>query len=318
MNYFEVKIFTTTEGLEPVSGILTIQGYDTFATEDSTLVDELLEKKLGYEWDFISDDVLDMKKKESVISLYMEDSENSMNAILRIKSAINDLKKSDAEGNYGRLAVESRLVSDDDWKDRWKEYFKPALITDTIVVKPSWESYEAREGEKIIEIDPGMAFGTGTHPTTKMCVKLLEKYIDSPKDSVLDLGCGSGILSIASVLCGSENVTGVDIDPEAVKASLENVGKNAMSDKIRILEGDITKGLGFTADIVAANLIADLVIMMGRDVSKHLSGKKIFISSGILTEQEEKVASALKEEGYNILEITEEGEWCAIAAAYAG
>ncbi len=318
MKYFEVKIFTTTEGLEPVSSLLMMQGHETFVTEDSMLVDDLLEKKLGYEWDFVADDVLAMKEKESVITLYMDDTSDSMNDISHIRSAIAELKSNDTEGTYGRLIVESRLVSDDDWKDRWKEYFKPAHITDTIVVKPSWEEYEARRGEQIIEIDPGMAFGTGTHPTTKMCVKLLEKYIDSSEDSVLDLGCGSGILSIASVLCGSEKVTGVDIDPEAVKASIENVKKNAMSDVIKILEGDITKGLGFSADIVAANLIAELVIKMSRDISKHLSGKKIFISSGILIEQEDKVVSSLKESGYKILEITEEDEWCAIAAAYVG
>ena len=206
------------------------------------------------------------------------------------------------------------LVCDEDWKDRWKQYFKPARVTEYIVVKPSWENYEPREGDRIIEIDPGMAFGTGTHPTTKMCIRFLEKYIGNQDDVVLDLGCGSGILFIAAALCGSKKVKGVDIDPDAVAASVENVGKNNLKDYIEIRQGDVTKGLGFTADIIVANLIADLVINLAGDIAKHLSGRKIFISSGILAEKCEKVVSALKKNEFDILEIQEEDEWCAIAA----
>lgn len=314
MNYYEVKIYTSPEGIEPLSGVLMMLGHDTFVTEDKSVIDDFLKKKNTYDWDYVDEEVLLMGQDESNITLYMEMSEDSMQQIDQIKAAVSHLSAQDDHKLYGRLAVESRLVCDDDWKDRWKEYFKSARITDNIVVKPSWEEYEPKEGDKIIEIDPGMAFGTGTHPTTKMCICHLQKYIESEDDAVLDLGCGSGILSIAAALCGSKVVKGVDIDPDAAAASTENVDKNGLTSQIEIRQGDVTKGLGFTADIIVANLIAPLIIGLAADIAKHLSGKKIFISSGILSEQKEKVSTALEGAGFEIMEIMEEEGWCAIAA----
>jgi ribosomal protein L11 methyltransferase len=312
MNYYEVKIYTSTEGLDTVSAILEALGHDTFVTEDKSVVDEFLEKKNAYDWDYVDESVI--KEKETNITLYMEVADDTQAQIAAIKSAIKMLAEQDKDGAFGRLAVEDRLVCDDDWKDKWKEYFKPAKITDRFVIKPTWEDYQAKEGDVVIEMDPGMAFGTGTHPTTKMCVALLEKYISSPEDVVLDVGCGSGILSIAAALLGSEHVKGVDIDPNAVEASTENVKLNGLADKIEIFYGDVTKGLGFSADIIAANLMADLIIMLCPDIARHLTGKKIFISSGILIEKCAEVSAALEKNEFEILEITEEGEWCAIAA----
>ena len=187
-------------------------------------------------------------------------------------------------------------------------------MTDNIVIKPTWEEYEPEENEMVIEIDPGMAFGTGTHATTRMCVKLLEKYITSEEDKVLDLGCGSGILSIAAALLGSKHVYGVDIDPNAVAASAENVEMNGLAEVIEIAYGDVTEGLGMKADIIAANLMADLIKMLSPDIAKHLEGKKIFISSGILEEKVDEVSEAVKNSGFEILEVLHEDEWCAIAA----
>lgn len=187
-------------------------------------------------------------------------------------------------------------------------------MTDNIVIKPTWEEYEPEENEMVIEIDPGMAFGTGTHATTRMCVKLLEKYITSEEDKVLDLGCGSGILSIAAALLGSKHVYGVDIDPNAVAASAENVEMNGLSEVIEIAYGDVTEGLGMKADIIAANLMADLIKMLSPDIAKHLEGKKIFISSGILEEKVDEVSEGVKNSGFEILEVLHEDEWCAIAA----
>ena len=314
MNYYEVKIYTTSEGIEPLSAVLIMLGQETFVTEDKSVLDEFLEKKNTFDWDYVDEDVLGIGDRESNITLYMDVTEDSMHAIDQIHSSVADLKKSDSEGKYGRLEVESSLVSDEDWKDLWKQYFKPSRITDHIVVKPSWENYEQEEGDRIIEIDPGMAFGTGTHPTTKMCIRQLERYIENPQDTVLDLGCGSGILSMAAALCGSSRVRGVDIDPDAVTASVENVKKNHLENEIEILQGDVTEGLGFQADIIVANLIADLIIRLTGDIARHLTGKKIFISSGILSEKKEAVTDALEKSGFAVLEILEEEGWCAIAA----
>lgn len=318
MNYYEVKIYTSTEGIEPLSGVLIMLGHDTFVTEDKSVIEDFLEKKNQYDWDYVDEEVLRIGQDESNITIYMETDETAMHRIEEIKAAVAKLKKEDPQGVYGRLEISSRLVCDDDWKDRWKQYFKPARITDSIVVKPSWETYEPGEGDRIIEIDPGMAFGTGTHPTTKMCIRLLEKYIEKKDDVVLDLGCGSGILSVAAALCGSEIVRGVDIDPDAAAASLENAEKNHLSDRIEIRQGDVTEGLGFSADIIVANLIADLIIGLSDDIAKHLSGKKIFISSGILAEKCDKVVSAISDSGFEVLEILEEKGWCAVAAQLKG
>ena len=218
-------------------------------------------------------------------------------------------------GILGRLQVCVNDVRDEDWQDNWKEYFKPEKITDRIVIKPSWESYKKQsEDEIIIEIDPGAAFGTGKHPTTTMCIKALEKYVEPGKSSVLDVGCGSGILSVAAALLGAGDVLGVDIDPVAVTVAGENAEINGLSDKIKIAEGDLTKGIDYQADIVVANLMADLVIMLSKDVRRHLKKGGYYISSGILEEKKDIVAKAIKKCGFEIVEILCENEWVAIVA----
>lgn len=213
--------------------------------------------------------------------------------------------------------IEVKRVCDEDWKDNWKAYFKPAKITDRIVIKPTWETYERQSpDELIIQLDPGMAFGTGTHPTTTLCVKLMERYV-TPGKSFLDVGCGSGILSIAAAMMGAVEITAVDIDPEAVRVTGENAVQNQLEQKIDVRLGDLTKGLSLTADLVAANLMADLVILLAKDVAKHLNEDGIFLSSGILVEKKQMVAEELSRQGFEILEAPEEGEWCAIAARRA-
>ena len=314
MDYFEVKIYTSTKGIEAVSSLLAMMGYLTFVIEDKSVIEEFLDKKNEYEWDYVSQDILEKQYDESNITLYMEADKASADYIAEIASAVKELKFKDSEGIYGRLAVESRLASDKEWKDKWKEYFKPAKISDSIVVCPSWEKYETVFGEKIISIDPGMAFGTGTHATTRMCVQLLEKYTVSDDELILDLGCGSGILSIAAALCGAQHIRGIDIDNNAVETSIENVQKNGFDDIIDIAFGDVTEGLGFQADIIVANLMAELIIGLTSDIVNHLRGRGIFIGSGIITEKKNIVIKALDANGLIITDVLEADGWCAIAA----
>ena len=165
----------------------------------------------------------------------------------------------------------------------------------------------------VIEIDPGMAFGTGTHETTSLCVKMLEKY-QKKSDKVLDVGCGSGILSIAAALLGADDVLGVDIDPVAVEVASENIALNKAEHLARAQYGDLTKGIDYKADIVVANLMADLVMMLSEDAAKHMEKGGLFISSGILVEKKEQVASHLRGKGFEIVEIREDGGWCCIVA----
>lgn len=300
MQYIEVKIFTSQEEIDPLTCILMDMGIAGFAIEDARDFQDLMNKKNTYDWDYIDESLMELERVRTSVTFYLEESEESRRLLEQLQ------EKYDLEMTW-------KTVDDSDWKDNWKEYFKPAKITDHIVVKPTWEKYEPEADELVIEIDPGMAFGTGTHPTTSLCVKLLEKYIEGSKDAVLDVGCGSGILSIAAALLGAKNVLAVDIDPVAVEVSKENVELNGLSDKITVKKGDLTKGLNRQADIVVANLMADLVMMLSKDVAAHLKGKSVYISSGILIEKRDQVAAVIEECGFKVLEVLEEGEWCAIA-----
>ncbi len=220
--------------------------------------------------------------------------------------------------NGFKIQIKQEQVYEKQWTESWKKYFKPTKITDRIVIKPEWEIYnKENEEEIIIEIDPGMAFGTGTHETTAMCMELLESYIDE-KTEVLDVGCGSGVLSIAAAKLGAQSVVGIDIDQTAVDISKENVEKNKLSDKIHIMQGDLTKNMDEKADIVVANIMAEIIVSLSKDIHNTLKGRKIFIVSGILIEKEDIVISALKSNGFNILKIIRKGDWIAAAAQYLG
>lgn len=315
MNYLEIKIFTSRLGLDVVGELLENLGITNVIIEDPEDLKDLLHKKNQYDWDYVDESVLELEHVDTSITFYLETTEEDEQKLDAFRNGVAKLKVLDSEEKLGRLTMLTTEVCDEQWKDNWKEYFKPAHITSRIVVKPSWEEYEKQsEDEMVIEIDPGMAFGTGTHPTTTLCVKLLEKYIEGPEDVVLDVGCGSGILSMAAALLGVKTVKGVEIDPIAVDVAKENVELNKLSGQIDVFEGDLTKGLDIKADIVVANLMADLVMMLSKDVSKHLRGKSIYISSGILIEKQQQVSEAIRAEGFCILEILEEGDWCAIAA----
>lgn len=322
MEYLEVKIFTTTKGIDPVSGIFLAAGVDGIVVEDPGDFYELMEKKNSYDWDYVDEELAEnLKHTETNVTAYLEKTAEGYAQLKQIESELWRLDTFNACGAFedkvgllGRLHMRVRTVCDDQWKDNWKEYFKPSKITDRIVIKPSWEAYEkTSDDEIVIEIDPGAAFGTGKHPTTTMCIKALEKYV-KPDSSVLDVGCGSGILSIAAGLLGAGDVLGIEIDPVAVTVAGENVEMNGLSSKVRVAEGDLTKGVDYSADIVVANLMADLVVMLSKDVRRHLKEGGCYISSGILAEKKDYVAGEIESCGFRIVEVLEEDEWVAIVA----
>ena len=324
MEYLEVKIYTTTKGIDPVSGIFLAAGVDGIVVEDPGDFYELMEKKNAYDWDYVDDELAEsLKTTQTNVTGYLEKTSEGYAQLKQIESELWRLDTFNACGAFedvvgllGSLRMTVKTVCDDQWKDKWKEYFKPSKITDKIVIKPSWENYEkTSEDEIIIEIDPGAAFGTGKHPTTTMCIKALEKYVKPGESSVLDVGCGSGILSIAAAKLGARDVLGIEIDPVAVTVAGENVELNGLSDIIKVKEGDLTKGVDFKADIVAANLMADLVVMLSADVRKHLKEGGVFVSSGILAEKRDYVAGEIEKCGFKIIEVLEEDEWVAIVAA---
>lgn len=305
MKYLQIDIETNKEDIEPLTGFLLTRGITDTVIEDPDDLENLLNKKEEYEWDYVSPEVMDLKDKTPKVTFYLGDGEEE-----NAEELVKAIKE-----KFPQVSVRVTAEDDSQWKDKWKEFFKPARITDCLVVKPTWETYQAALGEKVIEIDPGMAFGTGTHETTSLCLKMIEKYMNTG-DKVLDVGCGSGILSIGAALLGASEVLAVDIDPEAVKASGENVALNNCQEKVSVQYGNLVDGIDFKANIVAANLMADLVMTLSSHVARHMTADGTYISSGILIEKEEQVAKVISDCGFVIKEIMEDGMWCAIAAGF--
>lgn len=307
MKYIEIRLTPADGQLEELTGFLLAAGITDTVVDDPADLAELLNKKEDYEWDYVDPAVLKGAEIKPRITFYLEDS----TANRRLASELT----AQAQQTFAGLTAEISTEDDSAWKDEWKKYFKPARITERLTVKPTWENYTPSADELVIEIDPGMAFGTGTHETTSLCLALLEKYLQ-PGERVLDIGCGSGILSIGAALLGASAVLAVDIDPQAVFVSRENVALNGCEDAVRVQQGDLTKGLDFEADLIAANLMADLVIMLSPHAGQHLRRGGLYISSGILAEKCAEVEAAIRAAGFAIEEIRQDGMWCAIAARW--
>ena len=319
MDYIEICIETSNAGVEIVTGKLLAIGITDTVVDDPMDVQKIMEKKEDYEWDYIEDDVTENLDRNPNIYVYLEDTDENRRLANRVEEAMIDLIEDARENGYfqtmGVLRMTTEYKNDEPWKDKWKEFFKPKEVAPGIVVKPTWESYDNVDNNKVIEIDPGMAFGTGTHETTSLCIRMLAKYMDGKENpKVLDVGTGSGILSVAAAMLGADDVLGTDIDPAAVEVAKENINKNKVDTIAKAVFGDLTKGIDYKADIVVANLMADLVMMLSKDVRKHLNPGGIFISSGILVEKEKQVKEEIQKNGFKILEIPEDGEWCVIVA----
>lgn len=327
MKYLKIVIHTSREGLEPISAVLMGLGITDVVINDPSDVDELLKKEKGYEWDYIDESVLVLSESEPTVTLYLDGDEcgDGYRRAEELDIAIDGIRQDLLDGAYGEdadfgsMTVTTSLHDDSEWKDNWKEFFKPAKVSDRIIVKPTWGKYdlsdvERESGIKILEIDPGMAFGTGTHETTSLCVKALEEYM-KPGDRVLDVGCGSGILAIAAALLGAGNCLGIDIDPVAVEISNENIALNGVDNIAKAQYGDLTESVDYTADIVVANLMADLVIKLSADVKRHMRQGAKFISSGIIEEKLVEVVDGIRASGFKIDEVKQDGMWCAVVAS---
>ncbi|MDF2674826.1 MAG: ribosomal protein methyltransferase [Clostridiales bacterium] len=305
-NWIEIKVITTSDALEPVSGIFYWLDVKGVAIEDPN--DIKLKEQNPLSWDFADYNIFEFGEDAAVVKGYFseeEDIENLKNIIL---TKLNELREMGIDVGEGRLVTTK--VNEEDWSTSWKKYYKPLKLGDKIVIKPTWEEYSVNEGEIIIELDPGMAFGTGTHETTSMCIGMIEKYL-KPGDVVFDIGTGSGILSITSSKLGAGNVVGVDLDEVAVKSATENVATNGLKN-VNILHGDLTNVLMGKANIIVANIIAEVVIGLTETIKPFMERDSIFIASGIIRERSEDVLNAMNNAGHRIIEVKEKGEWVAI------
>ncbi len=318
MNWTEVNIYTTTEGIDPVCGCLLGIGVTGFAIRDSKDFEEFLNDKTG-NWDYIDDDLMNLRDCETCVTVYLPDDSQGADMLSALRSEMSALKIRDENKAFGRLAVELANVCEEDWANNWKQYFKPLTVGEKLVVKPSWEDYSDGDGRTILEIDPASSFGTGQHNTTQLCLELIEKNLCNG-DRLLDLGCGSGILSIAAVLLGAEKVTAVDISQNSVETAKENASKNNISaDKYTAYCGDIisdntlVEKIGSGFDIIAANIVADVLIAMSPLFEKFVKKGGTLILSGIITERADEVIEAMKSKGYALSEIREKDGWAAVS-----
>ena len=320
MKYYQIDIETTAEGIEIVIGKLMAAGIENTAVTDPHDIELLMNRKESYAWDYVDSVVTKKMSEHPKIALYSEeysDVEKTMRALHELSIEVRDGIYGEGV-DFGQLRPIINIRDDSEWKDKWKDYFKTFRVSRHIIVKPTWEkNLEVKPDDIVIEIDPGMAFGTGTHETTSMCIELLDKYMEK-EDFVLDAGCGSGILSIAAAKLGAKKVLGIDIDETAVEVADENIILNDVSDIAAVQYGDVTKGINISTDLVIANLMAELIVMITPNVPVYLKENGLFITSGILLEKKAMVLEALESSNFEPVEVCEKGEWCAIAARKGG
>jgi ribosomal protein L11 methyltransferase len=317
MNWTKCTLETTTEAIDLVSDMLNDLGIDGIEVRDKVPLSEEDKKKM-----FI--DILpELGEDDGVaeISFYLESTKNTQELLQKVREGLTEIADFVAIGS-GKITVSE--TKDEDWINNWKEFFKPFRVDDTIIIKPTWEELtDYKEGDLVIELDPGTSFGTGAHETTKLCITGLKQFLE-PGAVILDAGSGSGILSIIAKKLGAREVLGIDIDPNATIAAIENAEVNQLLIEEGSLsfvtgniieDGGIRKEIGKNKyDIVVANILADVIIPLSEVIGENLKQDGIFICSGIINTKEEAVRSALLNNHFTILEVNKMGDWVSFVA----
>ena len=251
--------------------------------------------------DLIDEALLAKDRSKAYVHIYISPEENPLEAVAFLRERLT------AEN------IENEIVTSacykEEWENNWKQYFHTIEIGDRLVIKPKWETYENENGKKVLSIEPGLAFGSGTHETTRLCLQTLEQHI-TPETEVLDIGCGSGILSIASLLLGAKRAVGVDIDALAVKTAVENGKENGfLEPRYQVLQGNLTDRVSGKFDVVVANIVADVIVMFCRHVGAFMKENAVFITSGIIDTREQDVLDAFAENGFTVKERHTDKGW---------
>ncbi len=310
MNWIELKITTTAEGIDPICGVLYDLGITGIEISDKDDFREFLENNRKY-WDYVDEELEKLKTADSCITVYLSDDDGGRAQIEEIEGNLND-------AGIEIIGFHTKEVKDEDWSENWKQFFKPMEVGEKVLIVPEWETVPESGRTKFI-INPGCSFGTGSHESTRMCIEEIEKHIKKG-DNILDLGCGSGILSVIALLLGASEATAVDIDPMAVEVAYSNLRLNGLDEKIyHGYDGDITTDVALREklkekeyDIVIANIVADVIIALSTFVKDFMKNDGVFICSGIIIERKDEVAEALEKAGLKIKEIRIMGEWAAI------
>ena len=305
MNWIKVKIDYFSNTLEETKSKL-INMFEEIGIKQIEVIDYFSDNSLDYNINF---------KKQSEIWSIIGYIVNNRFSKLKLNIISDKLKEFSLDDEEFMYEIYTSECSDDDWKDEWKKYFHTVNITDNIIIKPSWDDYEASEGETVIEIDPGMAFGTGTHETTALCVEFLEKYVPEKK-KLLDIGCGSGILMLIGKILGVEKVVGIDIDSNVKDVVIENFEKNNIKDNYEIIIGDLVEDINEKYDLVVSNILVDVLTELLENIEKTLEKGATIIFSGIIKDKEEEFLRKTKE--HNLIEIdrNEKNNWVSLVFKY--
>jgi ribosomal protein L11 methyltransferase len=335
MEWYEISISVMKEAHDIISYAIMSVGANGVAIDDPKgilrdieeskgldCIYDYIEKDIIIEKDTIKDTIKDATNKDVVtIKGYFPGTKNIKELIGLLNDRIENIKKNMEIGN---IKIEYSRLNEADWANSWKLYYKPFNITENIVVKPTWEAYQRKNNEIVINIDPGMAFGTGTHETTKMCVLLLEEFINEG-DVIVDIGSGSGILSIASAKLGAKSIVALDIDEIAIDTTLDNCKINGIDTKVRTLIGTLSLETDFEkifnfkkADVIVANIVADVIIDLCEAIKYHTKKDGKFIASGIIKDKKDKVMYKYINSGFKCSKIIEEREWIAIVFTCPG
>ena len=311
MKWLELHIDTTPAGLEPVSDLLRDQGIEGLVIEDEGDFHSFLEQNRQY-WDYVDEGLEQSMAGKCRITFYLEDSEAGYRTLAMTRIALQPFKE--AHPAFGSLLLTMENVEDADWENNWKAFYKPMEIGERLIVIPDWEEADPN-GRVALRLNPGLIFGTGSHATTRLCLQALERLVQ-PGMRVLDLGCGSGILSIAALLLGADSAFGCDIDDKAVDVAYENAALNGIGkDRYTVRAGDVLSDkrlradMGAGYDIVVANIVADVIISLAATARDLMAPGGYFLCSGIIDDRAAEVKGKLVENGFTILEDNSSEGW---------
>ncbi len=318
MDWIKVTITTTKDGIDPVSGRLLNLGINGIEIADKDDFKEFLEENRKY-WDYVDETLEQLKDADTTITLYLSDGATGLEQLSAVRNSMLELKTMDVENRFGALSVTSDSVKDEDWSEIWKQYFHPIPVGEKVLIKPAWETDIDAQGRTVFTVNPGMSFGTGSHPSTRFCIEEIEKHLKEG-DTVLDLGCGSGILSIIALLLGAKDAVAIDIDPNAVDVAYSNLALNGLDKQNYhafaadvLTDEKVRTELG-TYDVVIANIVADVIIALSSFVRQFMKPDGIFICSGIILERLDEVTDALTSAGFTLVEVRKETDWACVTA----